>query len=802
MIPDILDSNSYLLRDYSGFVRNLTDKLPNLTDKWTDLTVSEPDTIFLNNIAYTNDILSYVIDYRYELTSVKYTQNRDFLNSVCALTGGSIPFYEEKYSIVIKNTSAMSSIFIPKGTCLFDSHKTQAVTTLKDVYALPNSENEVAVVVGYPYNSSLPTMRNSQITAKETVNSNLLYDVTTFDVLQTEKNSSKVFYNFLLNGQESYWVSPGDASLCVMSPYLEHLSYKFAGFATEQENNLLDSAEILYPKLNGSIIFAKTKAGEKPKDINDYKVAYLQSLSEIYTDINTSVFEHNLDYQTLPGVFRLALSYENNRNSFITSSYISYTEGYIDIRGQVPLGTKINIAYDFYNNDDPLRMLKNKALGFTTTVRDSMSIDLELEENHTIKAFSTVIKMELPTQEILFLTDYNNQLILPRGPNSYRWFRYCLKDSLSVPYISGQSQDSEYFLKTVFSAGNVVQVGETSVAGVYEYSIFIPTQQATILHVFDYLANDWVTVSLPANNLMQTFTVTSRPRSTILIKDATMQPLYRAYTNSNTMWVVPDEERVVETNDLPNLVFHNGEKIYFLLPITNGQTELNGLSATVTLDGICSYQTYSFNLKSVSNRNTYDLASPSYYTRIFKWKDNPLGITNLFCLYLPSEYKDENDEMILPQTVSLTVAGKTYYSNSANTSALNDYSSLSSSGVLRNNIDLYDLPTIITAAKVRTIDVSAKVYLKPLDLANSYIEELIKTALREYSDSLQIGERISASAILSTIIHASEYIAYVELDSETAKKADITLSYHDLKETIHQIGKVTLSFRNPDILQF
>lgn len=802
MLPDILDSNSYLLRDYSGFVRNLTDKLPNLTDKWTDFTVSEPDTIFLNNIAYIDDLLSYIIDYRYELTSVKYTQNRDFLNSVCTLTGGSIPFYKETYSIIIKNTSALNSIFIPKGTCLFDSHRTQAVTTLKDVYALPNSENEVAVIVGYPYNSSLPTMRNSRIDAKDTINSNILYDVTNFSILQTEKNSSKVFYNFLLNGQESYWVSPGDASLCVMSPYLEHLSYKFVGFATEQENNLLDSAEILYPKLNGSIIFAKTKEGNKPKDIDDHKVAYLQSLSEIYTDINTNVFEHNLDYRSLPDVFRLALSYENNRNSFITSSFISYTDGYIDIRGQIPLNAKINISYDYYNNDDPSRTLRNKIIGLITSVRDSMSIDLELEENHTIKAFSTVIKIEIPTGEVLFLTDYNNQLILPRGSNSYRWFRYCIKDSLTDSYVSGQSQDSEYFLQTVFSAGNVKQIGETNTPGVYEYNIFIPTQQATLLHVFDYLSNDWIAINLPANNLTQTFTVTSRPRSVIFIRDASMHPLYKAFTNSNTPWVLLDENRVIETNDLPSLIFYDNEKIYFLLPIENNQTELNNQSATVTLDGICSYQTYSFNLKNTSARNTHDTASASYYTRIFKWSDNPLGLTNLFCLYLPLDYKNNEGEMIVPQSVSLKIAGKTYYSSGANLSSRNDYSSLSSSGVLRNNIDLYDLPTVITAAKIRTIDVSAKIYLKPLDLANSYIEELIKEALRSYSDSLQIGERISASAILSTIIHASEYIAYVELSNDTAKKADVTLSYFDLKETIHQIGKVTLSFKNPDILQF
>lgn len=801
MLPELLDSNTFLLRDYAGYIKNTTDKLPNLTTKWTDFSISEPDVIFLNNIAYTNDLISYVIDYRYELTSVKYTQNQDFLNSICALTGSSVPFYRETYKIVINNKSLVNSLFIPKGTYLFDSYRTQVITTLKDVFALPNTENEVPVIVGYSYNNDLANIRNAKIRTKEPINQNSLYDFIGYGFLETNHSSAKVFYDFLLNTKESYWVTPGDNSLFVYSPVLEYLSYKFIGFATAQENTLVNGAEILSPNLEGSIFFYRQKEGNKPRDINDYKVAYLNSLSQIFTDINPTVFKSNLDYSQIPGIDRITLSYENNQETLISSSYISYTEGYIDFVGQIPVNTIITISYDYYNNDDNLANLKTKTIYKKIDIANSLTIDLELEENCTIKAFSTVIKVELPNGVVSLMTDYHNHIIVPRGSDYYRWFRYYIKEE-DISYISGQSQNTPYFLQTAFIAGMVKQLEATETNKVYNYSVFIPTQKATKIYVYDLLDNEYKEFLLPNHNLTETIEVTARENSVIYIKDDKWKPLYRAYTKASTPWVLIDEERTVESEDLPNLVFHNDEKIYFLLPIANNQTDLTNQAITITLDQICSYQTQVFNLRGIGS-NPPDIEHDRfYYTRFTRWADNNLGLTNLYYLILPQEYKNQEGQTIIPQEISLEVGGRLYYSNEENISAQNEYSSLCSSGILQNNIDLYDIPTTITSVKVRIIDVVATVYLKPLDLANSFIYDLIVEALRKYSDSLEIGERVSASALLATIIHSSEYIAYAELSSNTSKDADTSLSYKELKEIIHQVGRIDITFRNPDMIQF
>lgn len=814
MIPELLDSNTYLLRDYSGFVKNLTDKLPNLTKKWTDFTVSEPDTIFLNNIAYINDLISYTIDFNYILTSVKYTSNRDFLNTICALTGSSVPKYSENYSLIINSGLSSTPQYIPKGTIIFDDSGVHSVITLKGVYILPNTETSVPVVLGNSYNSSILTRRNSEIRAQEIINKNTLYDTESFSLLDVETNSAKVFYNFILHGDEKYWVSQGDNMTCIMSPALAYKSYKFVSFSLEKENALADNSKMDYPMIQGTTTFSKTKKGSAPIDINDHKVAYLSSLDEIYTDINSNVFDHNLDYSILPGIDRLSLSFENNRNNLVSSSYIDYTEGYLEISGNLPTGSQLLIIYDYYNNDrGPSELYPHGPIRKEVDFLNFTTIDLELEENHTIKAFSLILKLTLPNGESLYLTDYHNALIVPRGNSYSAKFCYYSKTAkihnkldFSVGMIIDPRQTITKLPKdNMISFANIRieksggEVFESKVdissltSETSDYYLMLLTQEAERFQlVFKGPEGKIIkeeSLSLPAHNL-EPVCISCPAGSYEIAIFSQGNLLYTVSLTDGNSYLMLDEDYLLKTNYLPNFVFHDNQQIYFLATNSNSLQNI-----FVDLDGQCSYQVF---------RN-----SPNPLATYLEYKPMPIkvnginmGVNSLFSLEIPEFY---TERFGVPRKISLTLNDKTYYSTDSNYSTDNNYSSLISTDVIRHTIDLYDIPTKLVAAKEIMLRIGALVYLKPLDLSNQIIFDLIKQSLSDYSENLQINEFTSSSAILSKIIHASDYIAYVELDEETVKQADaIRDQKGSLTDFIVQIDveNLNIAFKNSDILQF
>lgn len=814
MIPEVLDSNSYLLRDYSGFVRNLADRLPSLTQKWTDLTISEPDTIFLNNIAYINDLLSYSIDFNYLLSSVKYTANRDFLNTVCALTGSSVPFYREAYSLIIKSSLSGSPYYIPQGSVFYDSSGLCAVIVLRGAYILPNTETSIPVILGNIYNSSIPARRNSKIDAKSLINSSTLHDLENFASLNIEKNAAKVFYSFLLHKEEKYWVSRGDESLCIMSPSLAYAPYKFLGFALEADNILANASEMRLSEASGAAFFAKTKEGVRPIDINDSKIAYYESLSEIYTDINSDVFAHNLDYSLLPEIDRLALSFTNNRNSLISSSYVSYTEGYMEISSSIPLGSLMVIGYDYYSNDiGPSVLTAHDNIVRTVDFLNFASIDLELEENCTIKAFSLLIKLTLPDGRSLYLTDYNNSLIVPRGTDCAVKFSYYAKDTKTYSnldfsagfLVKTQQTPVKSFRESIFLSSHIRI--EKSDGGIFsskpsallntaenDYYLLLLTQAAASFYLMfkDKAGRALKTerLRLPANNCSPVCIGCPADSTDLLILNNEGSLVYTAKIGDQLSYLSLDESYLLGTSSLPNLVFHDAQKIYFFADDVNALQNM-----TVDLDGRCSYQVF---------RTTPNSQTPYLEYRPMPIRVNgvSLGVSGLFYLDIPAFYAEQFGT---PQTVSIVSHDRVYYSTDGNYSTLNRYSSLISTDVIRNTIDLYDLPIRLAEVAEIIIKVGASVYLKPLDLSNQIIFDLIKDALSEYSEGLQINEPVSSSAILSKILHSSEYIAYVELDGRTVIDSDnVRDQVNSLGDFIVQIDidHLDIVFKNSDILQF
>ena len=86
-LTSIMDDSIYLARDFSSIIKWFTGKLKFLTTKWTDLSVTEPDTLTLSQIAYIFDLVNYTVDKKYLSTILTYTQSIQFLSYLYKLIG-------------------------------------------------------------------------------------------------------------------------------------------------------------------------------------------------------------------------------------------------------------------------------------------------------------------------------------------------------------------------------------------------------------------------------------------------------------------------------------------------------------------------------------------------------------------------------------------------------------------------------------------------------------------------------------------------------------------------------------------
>lgn len=85
-MSSIKDDYSYLIRDYSSFIKWSNRKIGQLTEKWTDFTISEPDVLLLSYLANTVDLTSYIIDNKY-LSSTLEKIDIDNLYRLSRFTG-------------------------------------------------------------------------------------------------------------------------------------------------------------------------------------------------------------------------------------------------------------------------------------------------------------------------------------------------------------------------------------------------------------------------------------------------------------------------------------------------------------------------------------------------------------------------------------------------------------------------------------------------------------------------------------------------------------------------------------------
>lgn len=820
MIPDLLDSNTFLLRDYSSFVRNIATKLPSLTTKWTDYSISEPDTIFLNNVGYLDDLTSYVIDFRYLQTSVKYTSSKDFMNSVCLLTGSSAPFYKETYSLVIKSSVNQPVCFLPKNSILYDSTGLYCITTLQDSYITPNTEISIPVVIGNIYTQDLRNSRVCTVQSQEVINQNTLFDLADYTLLNRVFNSSKAIFNFLVNGDDLYWMAEGNDDLLIASPSNEYKAYQFVGFSLEKENVLMDNASIQVPGCLTYAELSKKIQGTKPRDINDIKTAYLNSLSEIYTDINPSNYEYQWKNGNYGDVIKTSLTFFNNRNRLVRDSMVSYTEGYIDLYGELPV-CKVSVDYDYYSNNIGTRKLYHKLISTTIDISESghKTINLELEENCSVKAYSVFLKMLLPSGDILYMTDYNNKIIVPRGDSCYKEFNYLLtnnQDCTQLDFSPGQYVPNivEIHVSDTFSVASAVY-DESSSAGTkvihvreglnYSESISIrannKTKQFPISNeikpskvLISYLLMltqipltvyiDHIRYDIPANNLKGFYLPNSIDRGSFKILDGQKQPLYvLSFNEGNRKYFLTlDKERIQLTSVFPNFLFHDRNYLYFIP--TQYSKSLMGTALQIRIDNIFSFA-YTVTLKDVFYMPNLEsiavvkIPFPRYY--------------------IEETYPNENET---PREVCIALDGKQYYSTAGfNESAKNFYNSIINTNLTKNTIDLYDMPCTYKQVTAMPVNISAVIYLKPLDTSLAVIENQINQNLQTYFDSLEIQESVRIAGLISSIVHASEYIAYAEIKYPIADIIPSELPNRN-KNILFRLGTVALDFRNPTLLQF
>ena len=821
MLPDFLDDNSYLLRDYSSFVKSNTSKLPNLTSKWTDLTISEPDTIFLSNISYCNDLLSYAIDQRFLQTSLKSTDSMDFVNSLCVLTGSSIPFYQEKYFLEIKSNIDLSNpIFIPKGTVLWDDTQTHKVTTLRDALILVQTNNKVPVIPGWIYTSSLQTRRSSSINPAEAINISSIFDYESSELLYNFQNSSKVIFNFLCGKSSGFWITPGNGlKNLLLSPTLEFEDYRFVGFSLESENSLADSSPIVIENDSVTTKFRRYSNGQENLNnkINSHKEAYLRSLQEIYTDINSSVFDYNLKDSNFEGLSKISLSFENNRNSFISSSYVSYTEGYIDIFCDFFANTRLTVFYDFYKNDKGVSQLYSHDPVFVEIKKaiSSISINLELDDNCTVKANSLVIEVKLPGGDFLYLTDYNNKIIVPRGSQCYKKYSYLLDNNEKYDALEFNVGEGRFYREirvsdlVTISEYHTVKNNDQTIRNVYVRDVFNTSEAVRVTQwnqiiysrgesyynppvithdVLDLILFSQVEesfnilgsrVDLPAHNKSSIrFYDPDFSKGYIPIRLLNGTTIYKILTDGT---VILDDSYDREFHaEYPNLVFHDDEIIYFFVSRRN----FGSLQLTITLDGVCTFSAV------ILERTTFQNV---YYLNLY----NQDGVNlnwHAYQVKIPTSY---TGRFGVPKEIEVVVGESKYVSvSNSNYSSKNYYNAILNTEVVHNTIDLYGLDKVYTSVtKITFPMIQAMVYLKPTDVLNSEIETLIKNEITNFFNGLSIGENVTLSSILSKIIHASDYIAYVELKSPID---DVEVS----SSQILVLGGINLGFQNADLIQY
>lgn len=820
MIPKVLDANSFLLRDYFAFIQNIASRIPSLTSKWTDYSVSEPDTIFLNNTAYLQDLVSYAIDYRYLQTSVKYTSSQDFMNSICILTGGSAPFYKETYSLKIVSSIKQKEFFLPKGSILFDSTNHYCVTTLRDSYIYPSTETHIPVIEGNLYNKSLISYRLNSIKSLEELNLNSVFSLDSYEMLDRQFNVSRVLYNFLVYTVEFCWLNSGDNNSSVLlSPAVTYKPYEFIGFSLNKENLLTDTAAITVPGFLGEASLSKQAVGSKPTGIDDSKVAYYESLQEIYTDINSSLYNYRTKNEDLIGLTKTSLTIKNNRDMLVASSHVDYSEGYIDVLGYFPPGSSLIVEYDYYNLDSrhPLEELQhNKILmDIDETTGGSFVINLELPENSTVKQYSLVVKAIMPDSQILYMTDYNGDLIVPRGNESYKEFNYLLEDGLSsqqldfspgeyltniveihvsdtciIDCTNSVDQDNTYkeihvreilggrdSFKAISPYGTVTDKGETKATKQYPVFLLLPTQTPMDVYIQNKLYR------LPAHNLSGIYLYNAKGKP-LHILDRKKNPLYAIPSVYSGMKKTPGYLEISQQIEnqfqgIANCLFFDRNRVYFIP--TNYKNKISiGTKVTVIVDQQCC-----FSHKITSQDNT----------RISNFPASILSVP-FPKSYIEAVYPNPQDT---PQEVMIQIGQRKYYAVAdSNVSSKNYYNVILSTNLTRHTIDLYSMATRYKQITEQPVNVSALVYLKPLDVPISQIELVIHTELEKYFESLEVNEFVREAGVLSRIIHSSEYIAYAEIQLPVG---DIDPS--DFGDSIlFVLGRVKLTFKNPDILQF
>lgn len=759
MAPNLTDANSFLLRDYTAFVKQMTGLLPGITDRWTDYSVSEPDTIFLNNTAYLNDLISYAIDYRFLQASVKYTSDWDFLASAAILTGSSVPFYRETCWIDTVSGAGQELKVIKAGTVLYPPGSQYAVTVIRDAVLLPSSANRIPVIIGNAYSQALKKARKDRIPSADPIDLSSLFDIEESDRLARVFSSAQAVFDYFARGRRSYFVSRGTDSALLMSPSMEYADYDFVQFTLEDENVLASGISIDVPGLSGYATLVRETEGTKQAGIGSHKAEYLDSLDRIETDISPSLFADRLSRAVprRPGGLptsafakprKSALRFRNNRDAMISKSFVSYQEGYIDISGYIPAGTHIDISYDWLPLPDDPQDYRPGQLSFDTdgSNESDMTINLLLDEGKSVKANSLVMRLRLPEGfgKDIYMTDYDSRLILPRGYDCGKDYLYLLEGGRECTSLA-------------FAPGRAITADGQA-------SLFIGSQTDRTLHIQGRpygLQRGFCVLPLEGY----------RAGDSLDIQDGEGRPLYLADGGSG--FLAPDPRRSDYSDSLPSLVFHDSEGVR-VLPAPGIYSLLgDSVSLQFTLDGSCSY----------SRPLSSSYLDPEY------------ADYGLYLYPYPSELGIGTDRPT-PERVCVTAGQGMYCSDLESDSSEGSwYNSVTDPSFGGCSIDLYGLESSFVSAKEVPIDVTATVYTKPLDSSDISLDSAVRESLADTFGRLEIGQDVLIARILSAVVHSSEYVSYAEL---SLPKRDQFMREGE----IAVLGEVILEIKNPAIMQF
>lgn len=424
-LSNIMDDKVYLARDYSSIINWFISKLNTLTDKWTDLTIPQPHTLSLNQIAYVFDLLNYLIDYKFLDTNFINSTDIQFINSCFYFTGHKIEDYHNNYIELTIHNNSQDNININLYDSFIVKNDNSLLTAIESKTIVAQSQNTIKVIYNLP--------KTIVVKKSELINGGTEYILPDTNI---NRDTINIYYNndlikktddALFETSVGYEIIPyGDSrTMFKLSPsfYRElnndyHIIVRY--LLNIQKSLSKDSKIVLantdYENYNYNIEINNNISNTT---INEIKQKYYSLMSKITTLYNIDTFNINeiikdtkIDY----------ISYSSVSDSNFLSGTIDYDTKILELSlKRIPITSAI-IRYKFYRNDNIFTY--SKTLKFTDSY---VKVQIHNDTLSTIVPGSLTIQYD----STILIDDSKGKLNSLVGKNNIN-FRYTTYDDTPI----------------------------------------------------------------------------------------------------------------------------------------------------------------------------------------------------------------------------------------------------------------------------------------------------------------------------------------------------------------------------------